>query len=130
MILNSLKVLHISCAALSYTMFFMRGFWSWRNPGLLQQLWVKFTPHLIDTLLLGSAVAMAVKLHLSLFGASWLQGKIAALLLYIALGEIAIRYGKTIHIKLLAWLAAQCVFLYIVVTAVNHDPVPWHMLYP
>lgn len=124
--INTLKTLHVICAATSYGLFFVRGIWSLHGSPMLGRIWVKVAPHLIDTLLLGSAIALAVKLHVSLFGAPWLVAKIIALLIYIVLGEIAIRYGKTPRVRLLAWLGAQSVFFCIAATAIAHDPLPWH----
>jgi uncharacterized membrane protein SirB2 len=123
-----LKAVHLFCAAISYVLFFVRGIWSLRGSPKLQQRWVKVVPHVVDTLLLGSAIALAVVLHVSPLAAPWLLAKIIALLLYIALGAVAIKRGKTLRIRLLAWLAAQLVFFYIVATAITHDPLPWHGL--
>lgn len=119
-----LKILHLSCAAISYVLFFVRGIWSVRGSQKLQQRWVRITPHIVDTLLLGSAITLAWMLHVSPLTAPWLLAKIIALLLYIALGTIAIKRGKTRRVRLMAWLAAQLVFCYIVATAIAHDPLP------
>lgn len=113
---------------MSYSLFFLRGIWVLRDSPMMQQRWVKIAPHLIDTVLLTSAITLAVMLGISPLAAPWLAAKIAALLLYIVLGSIAIKRGKTRKIKLYAWLAAQAVFLYIVLTALAHDPLPWRTL--
>jgi uncharacterized membrane protein SirB2 len=80
--------------------------------------------------LLGSAIALALQLQLSPLHAPWLLSKIVALLLYIALGMVAIRHGRTRRMRVYAWLAAQLVFLYIVSVALTRDPQPWHALSP
>lgn len=124
----SIKILHLSCAVLSYSLFFMRGLWVLRASPVMQQRWVKIAPHIIDTVLLGSAITLAVLLGISPFTAPWLAAKIIALLLYIVLGSIALKRGKTRQTKLACWLAAQAVFFYIVLTAWAHDPLPWRAL--
>ncbi|MEI7843895.1 MAG: SirB2 family protein [Gallionellaceae bacterium] len=131
MILSSLsiKYLHISCVLLSYSLFLLRGIWVLNTSPIMQQRWVRIAPHIIDTTLLGSAITLAVRLNISPLEAPWLLAKIIALLIYIVLGTIAIKRGKTKRIRLSAWLAAQVVFLYIVLTAMSHDPLPWHALY-
>jgi uncharacterized membrane protein SirB2 len=123
-----LKHIHITCVALSYSLFFLRGIWMLRDSSLLQQRWVKVAPHMIDTLLLASAIALAWQLGISPFSAPWLGAKIVALLFYIVIGAYALKYGKTKHIRLLAWLAAQLAFFYIVGVAVTHNPAPWQTL--
>ncbi|BBI99803.1 SirB family protein [Ferrigenium kumadai] len=123
-----LKHLHISCVALSYSLFFVRGVWMLRGTLAQQGRWVRIVPHVIDSVLLGSAVALAVQLGISPMSAPWLLAKIVALLLYIALGAVALKRGTTQRIRLAAWLAAQAVFFYIVSVAVTHDPAPWHAM--
>lgn len=122
-----LKALHVSCAALSYSLFFARGIWRFNHPGMLHRRWVKIVPHVVDTVLLASALSLAIMLGISPLAAPWLLAKILALLVYIVLGTIALKIGKTSQIRLSAWLAAQLVFGYIVVTAISHDPIPWHI---
>jgi uncharacterized membrane protein SirB2 len=122
------KTLHLSSVALSYGLFFMRGIWVLRASTVMRQRWVKIAPHLIDTMLLGSAITLAVMLGISPLTAPWLAAKIIALLLYIVLGTFALKRGKTQQAKLAYWLAAQAVFFYIVLTAWAHDPMPWRAL--
>jgi uncharacterized membrane protein SirB2 len=43
-------------------------------------------------------------------------------LLYIGLGMLAFRFGKTREMRLTAWLSAQAVFFYVVAVAITHDP--------
>ena len=124
----AIKLLHVSCVALSYLLFVLRGIWMLVQPARLQQRWVRVVPHVIDTMLLGSAITLAIALQLSPLHTPWLLGKIIALLFYIGLGMVAIRHGKTRGIRFTAWMAAQLVFFYIVSVALTHDPQPWHVL--
>lgn len=125
---STVKLLHLSCIVLSYCLFVLRGLWVFKNSPIMQQYWVKITPHIIDTLLLSSAITLAVILNISPLAAPWLMAKIIALLLYIALGMIAFKHGKSKRIRISAWFAAQLVFCYIVLTALAHDPLPWRAL--
>jgi uncharacterized membrane protein SirB2 len=68
---------------------------------------------------------LAYLLAISPLAAPWLMVKIIFLLLYILLGMIAIKRGKTRNIRLYAWIAAQLVFFYIVAVAISHNPAPW-----
>jgi len=125
---TTIKALHLSSVALSYSLFFMRGIWVLRASPVMQQRWVKIAPHIIDTVLLSSAITLAVMLGISPLASTWLAAKIIALLLYIVLGSFALKRGKTQRAKLIYWLAAQAVFFYIVLTAWAHDPMPWRAL--
>ncbi|MFA6902615.1 MAG: SirB2 family protein [Gallionellaceae bacterium] len=123
-----IKYLHISCVLLSYALFFTRGVWMLQASGMLHKRWVRILPHIVDTALLLSAVALAYRLSISPFSTPWLMAKIIALLLYILLGTVAIKRGRTRNIRLGAWLAAQLVFIYIVSVALTHNPLPWQTL--
>ena len=96
-----------------------------RGSALLQRRWVRIVPHVVDTALLLSAVAMAVMICQYPFGVPWLTAKFIALLAYIGLGMIAMRFGRTRGERLVAWCAAQVVFAYIVAVAITRNPAPW-----
>lgn len=112
-----IKLVHMSCAALSFSLFFLRGVWMLRAPERLQQRWVRIAPHVIDTTLLGSAVTLAVLSRQYPGVENWLTAKVVALLVYIALGMVALRRGRTRGARTVAWLAALAVFGYIVAVA-------------
>ena len=88
----------------------------------LKQRWAKIAPHIVDTMLLTSAIALAVKIDQDPIHDAWLSAKVLGLLLYIGLGMMALRFGKTRRARVSAWIAAQLVFLYIVLVAVTKNP--------
>jgi uncharacterized membrane protein SirB2 len=118
------KYLHVSAVLISFILFFTRGVWMLRESPMLQHRWVKVVPHLVDTILLLSAITLAVMLSISPFSSAWLMAKIVALLLYIVLGTIGLKRGKRKQTRLIAWLAALLVFLYIVLVAHTHSVLP------
>lgn len=120
-----LKSIHISCVASSYMLFFLRGIWSLNGSAIMSQRWVKIVPHVVDTLLIVSAVALAFSIRQYPFVDAWLTAKLLALLLYIGLGFVALRYGRSKTVRLSAWIIAQLVFIYIVMVAIGHNPWPF-----
>jgi uncharacterized membrane protein SirB2 len=121
----ALKALHVGCVITSYSLFVLRGAWMLRGSALLQRRWVKIVPHVVDTLLLTSAILLALTIRQYPFVSSWLTAKVIGLVLYIALGTIALKRGRTLTIRVSAWIAAQLVFFYIVAVAVTHTPAPF-----
>jgi len=117
-----LKMIHVGSIIISYLLFLTRGIWMMRDSAKLQQRWVKVLPHVVDTVLLTSAIALAVLLQQDPLNNSWLSAKVVGLLLYICLGMVAMRFGKTRKTKIIAWIAAQCVFVYIVLVALTKSP--------
>jgi len=114
-----LKILHVSCVILSFSGFFLRGIWMLFNSVLLTNRWVKIAPHIIDSVLLLSALSMVYIQHISILQHDWLLAKIVALVGYIALGMIALKLGKTLRIRVAAWCSGLVVFLYIVSVALT-----------
>ena len=120
-----LKMVHVTCVATSYMLFLLRGIWMIRGSALLQQLWVRIVPHVVDTVLLGSAIALAVAIGQYPLTDDWLSTKVAGLLLYIVLGSIALKRGRTRRVRVAFWIAAQAVFFYIVAVAITRRPLPF-----
>jgi uncharacterized membrane protein SirB2 len=118
---HAVKNLHVGAAALSIVLFIVRIGWMMGSPQRLRQRWVKVVPHVIDTVLLASALWLAWQL-----GADgtrgWLAAKIGALVLYIMLGMIALKRGKTRRVRIAAAAAALATFGYIVSVALTKSP--------
>ena len=117
--------MHVTFVALSFTGFFIRGIWMLRDSKLLQLRWVKIAPQVVDTVLLVSAIVLAVLLRLSPMEQPWLMAKIVALVLYIGVGLLALRFGRTRRIRLYAWLSGLVIFLYIVSVALSKSVLGW-----
>ena len=118
----AVKNVHVTCVILSYLFFFVRGVWMMHDSPLLTQSVVKILPHVVDTVLLASAIAMAIMIRQYPFTAPWLTAKLFGLVVYIGLGMMALRRGRTKGARISAWIAAQLVFFYIVAVAVTKRP--------
>lgn len=117
-----IKSVHLSAAAMTYVLFFIRGLWMMAAPHWLTHLWVRVVPHVIDTVLLGSAIGLMWITHQYPGFQTWLTVKILALLVYIGLGMTAFRIAKTRRVRVVAWVSAQAVFFYIVLVAFTRSP--------
>ncbi|MDC0576030.1 SirB2 family protein [Nitrosomonadaceae bacterium] len=118
----TIKIIHIICMILSYILFSLRGIWMIQGSSLLKLKWVKVLPHVIDTILLTSAITLVAMIQQYPGFNIWISVKIGALLLYILLGMMAFRFGKTRKIKIISWILAQIVFFYIVLVALTKNP--------
>lgn len=107
------------CAVFSIGGFALRGYWMFSNNALLDRRIAKILPHIIDTLLLGSAIAMLFIWQVSPLALTWVFAKIIALLLYIGLGMVALRFGRTVRVRIVAWVLALIVAAYIVSVALS-----------
>ncbi len=120
-----LKSIHVAAVIASFTLFFLRGLWMMAAPGKLAARWVRVVPHAVDTVLLVSAIALAVLTAQYPFVQSWLTAKVVALAVYIVLGIVALRGGRTRRVRIIAWVLALLVFCYIVTVARARVPLPW-----
>lgn len=117
-----LRVLHIGFALCSISGFALRGYWMATGNPLLQRRLAKVLPHIIDTLLLASAIGMLLIWRVSPLHMDWLLAKITALPVYIGLGMVALRFGSRRRIRIAAWLLALASAAYIVSVAYTKSP--------
>lgn len=118
----AIKMIHVTSVIISYLLFTLRGVWMLQGSAALQQRWVKIVPHVVDTVLLTSAIALVMAIDQDPLTNSWLSAKVIGLLFYIGLGMVALKRGKTRRTKITAWIAAQVVFFYIVLVALTKSP--------
>jgi len=125
MIYLALKHLHVTCVVLSGLGFCLRGWWMLRDSPMLQQRLVRILPHVVDTLLLGSALSMAFLSGQYPFVQGWLTAKLGGLLAYIVLGAMALKRGRTKAIRARYFVLALLAYGYIVSVALSRNPLPW-----
>ena len=113
----AIKNIHITFAAVSGAFFLLRGIWMLLDSPMLQQRWVKIVPHVVDTVLLTSALVLVLWSGQYPFVQTWLTAKVLALVAYIVLGTIALKRGKSKGVRSFALVAALATFAYIVAVA-------------
>jgi uncharacterized membrane protein SirB2 len=122
---TALKHLHILFAVISITGFAARGVLAIIGSPLLQRPWLRRLPHINDTLLFSAGVALAILTDQIPFIDAWITAKLAAVLLYIVLGFIALRRTFPARLRVVSGIGALVVVAYIVVVAVTKNPLPF-----
>ncbi len=118
----ALKLIHQSAVTLSIAGFFARGAASLAGASWVRGRAARTLPHVIDTVLLASAIALAWMLRLNPLTTPWLGAKIVGLLAYIGLGLVALQPTRPRAVRGAAWLAALACFAQIVATAITKNP--------
>lgn len=118
----TIKYLHIATALISISGFALRGIGMWLDADWMRQRWVRVVPHINDSVLLLSALALVTMSGLYPWQQPWLAAKLVALLVYIGLGMAAFRFARSPVHKRLFWLAALLTALYILGTALSRRP--------
>ena len=116
-----LKHLHMLCALLSIAGFTLRGIWMLADSPLLNKKFVRVAPHIVDTLLLVTAFSLAFMINQYPFFTGWLTAKLFGLIVYIVLGVIALKKGKTKGVRAVAFVLALATFAYIFGVARTKD---------
>lgn len=117
------KYVHVGCVVLSLAGFAARGALMLRGSPLLQARFARVAPHVVDTLLLASALWLAWMMQQYPFVHGWLTAKVLGLLVYIILGSIALR-GHTRAVRLAALAGALLAAGYVVAVALTKNPLP------
>jgi uncharacterized membrane protein SirB2 len=117
-----LRSAHIGAVIVSGALFLLRGGLMLADSPHLQALWLRFVPHVVDSVLLASAIGLVLVTGQYPWQHPWLATKLCALVIYILLGSIALRRGRTPRARLIAFCAAVAVFAYIVGVALTRDP--------
>ncbi|WP_244815847.1 SirB2 family protein [Caballeronia sp. Lep1P3] len=116
-----LRAVHMTCAGLSIAGFVLRWIWMLADSRLLAARATKIVPHIVDTLLLASAIALVAIIGFQP-NAAWLCAKIAGLVVYIVLGTLALKRGRTKRSRAVFGVLAIVVFAFIASVARTHDP--------
>ena len=117
-----LLYLHVTTALLSLLLFIYRGIWVLRYGQANRPRWMKWLPHLNDTLLLVLGISLMFLSQQYPLSHNWLTAKLAALLVYILLGMVVMKWARHRPGQLLAWLGALVVFAYMVAVAISKQP--------
>ena len=107
---------------LSILLFMVRGGLMLAESRLLQARTLQILPHVIDTLLLTTALMLTTVIHQYPFSTGWLTAKVVLLVVYIVLGSIAIKRGRTRGIRVAAFIAALLTIGFLVSVARAHHP--------
>jgi uncharacterized membrane protein SirB2 len=118
----TIKAVHVTAVVLSGAGFFARGLGSLAGAAWVRGRAAKTLPHMVDTVLLLSALTLAWTLRLSPSDAPWLAAKIAGLVIYIVLGVVALRPGRPLAVRGAAWICVLATFGRIVSVALTKQP--------
>jgi len=112
-----IKFIHLFAVSTTVILFILRYVWMMVESPLLQKKWVKILPHIVDSVLLASAIVLAIQISQYPLVHAWLSVKVFALLIYIVLGSIALKRGKTKGIRVAAGIFAITTFTYMLSVA-------------
>jgi len=122
---NALKLIHVTAAILTISGFALRGFWMLTASPNLNLRAVKIAPHIVDSVFLVSGIGLIWLLNLPVLSQPWLMAKLLALVVYVLLGTVALRRGKTKSTRTVAFVLAAITFTYIAGVAMSKSVGSW-----
>lgn len=117
-----LRSVHVGAVVLSLAGFVLRGALMLAGSPLLGRRFTRIAPHVVDTVLLASALALAWQIGQWPFVDHWLTAKVLALVAYIVLGVLALGRARSPRARGLAFAGALTAAAYIVWVALTRDP--------
>lgn len=123
-----IRNVHLWAITLSIMLFLARAGLMLAGSRRLEAWWLRYTPHVVDTVLLTSALMLTTIVRQFPFVNGWLTAKVLGLVAYVVLGSIALKRGRTPRVRGWALAGALASVAFIVATALHHDPNPLHWL--
>jgi len=117
-----LRHIHITCAILTIALFVLRGGLMLVDSPWQRNVVLRYLPHAVDTVLLTTALILTTVVHQFPFATDWLTVKLLLLIIYIVLGSIALKRGRTRRIRVAAFVAALLTVGFLVTVARAHHP--------
>ena len=115
------KHTHMLCAVLSVLLFITRSIWAFNGSAMLQKKIVKILPHVIDTFLLLSAIALVITLQQYPFASLWVTAKLIGLVVYIVLGIFTLKKARNNTERAVFFGLSLATFGYIFMVARSKD---------
>jgi uncharacterized membrane protein SirB2 len=121
-----IKLIHISAVIVSGSLFGLRGLLMLAHSRFTNHSALRNVSYVVDTLLLITALLLITMLHQYPFVQPWLTSKVLLLVVYIVLGTLALKRGRTRVMQVSCYFAALAVYFFIISVAVAHGP--WGVL--
>lgn len=121
-----LRHLHVTSVALSGSVFLLRGLLiQLQRTKLAMAAPVRYASYTIDSILLLTAILLVAILPWAMFANGWLLVKLVLVVVYVLLGTLALKRGRTRRTRAICYVAALATFIFIIGIALAHHPLGW-----
>jgi uncharacterized membrane protein SirB2 len=119
---SQIKWIHVAAVLASGAIFLLRGLAVQGNARWPMTAPVRYLSYSIDTVLLTAALMLLSVLPGAVYANGWLTVKLTLLVVYIVLGTVALKRGRTRNVRLVSFVAALAVYGSIIAIAHLHHP--------
>ncbi|QHJ09819.1 Protein YchQ [Paraglaciecola mesophila] len=120
---TAVKHIHLTCIALSVLLFVLRFIWTMTQSSMLEKKWVKITPHIVDTLLILSAVTLCVLISQYPFVTPWVTEKLVGLFMYVFMVALALKMARTNFMRVIGFIGALSWIAFTALVAISKQPI-------
>ena len=120
-----IRAVHIGAVIASGALFALRGAGVLAGARWPMAAPLRYLSYSIDTVLLTAALMLIAVLPAAVFANHWLTVKLTLLVIYIVLGSLALKRGRTARTGALCFMAALAVFAAMFGIARTHQPLGW-----
>lgn len=117
-----LRHAHIGFVIASVSLFMIRGLLMLAHSPHANAGALRYLSYGIDTMLLTAALMLTSIIHQYPFATGWLTMKVVLLVVYVVLGSIALKRGKSQRARVAAFVAALLTVAFIYSVARAHHP--------
>jgi uncharacterized membrane protein SirB2 len=117
-----IKLLHVTAVISSGTLFLLRGIAVNSGSSLGMATPVRYLSYAIDIVLLTAALILVAILPSAVYSNGWLSLKLVLLVVYIGLGTLALKRGRTVRTRRASFAAAIVIYIGMYLIARTHDP--------
>ena len=121
-----IKWVHVASVFASGLLFLLRGtLVQVRREHIAMLAPLRYLSYSIDTVLLSAAFMLLTILPHAMYANGWLATKLVLLLVYVVLGSLALKRGRTVRTRAICFFAAVLVYIGIIGIARAHHPMGW-----
>jgi len=105
--------IHVAAVVISLAFFSFRFALTLKGSNILQQKWLKITPHVVDTILLATAIwLLTLSSMVEIDG--WVASKVIGVIMYIVSGFFALKWATTNRSRIIGFV---CAVIWLMLTA-------------
>lgn len=117
-----IKWVHVAAVIASGGLFFVRGLAAHCGAGWTMATPLRYLSYTIDTVLLGAALMLMTIVKQYPYVHDWLTVKVSLIVVYVVLGSFALKRSATRRSRIVCWVAALAVYLFVFSIARSHHP--------
>ena len=103
---TAVKHIHLTAIILSLVLFIARFVLLWLKSSKLNSKLLKVLPHLVDTVLIVSAITLCVLLQQYPLVDAWVTEKLLALIMYVFMVTLALRLANNNFMRIIGFVGA------------------------